>query len=122
MENAIYHGIKARRGPGKIEIRARVTSEELILTVSDDGAGISPERLKELRRKLDDPLSSMEVQDQEAGRSYGMLNVQARIQLAFGSEFGISIDSEVGRGTLVTITQPLMREYPRNQLHEEDQS
>ncbi|MNS49950.1 Sensor histidine kinase YehU [compost metagenome] len=122
VENAIYHGIKARRGPGKIEIRARVTSEELILTVSDDGAGISPERLKELRRKLDDPLNSMEGQDQEAGRSYGMLNVQARIQLAFGSDFGISIDSEVGRGTFVTITQPLMREYPRNQLHEEDQS
>lgn len=115
VENAIYHGIKARRGPGHIRIAASVDEHALMLTVSDDGAGIPPDKLVELRRQLRDPLSAMEENaggGGPAGRSYGMLNVQARIVLTFGEEYGISIESTEGKGTSVTIRHPLLHEAP----------
>nr|WP_244873161.1 sensor histidine kinase [Paenibacillus albilobatus] len=115
VENAIYHGIKARRGPGHIRIAASVEQDMLVLTVSDDGAGMPREKLKALRMQLRDPLAAMEASGGEegpAGRSYGMLNVQARILLAFGEEYGISLESAEGFGTNVTIRHPLLYGVP----------
>lgn len=113
VENAIYHGIKARRGPGTIWVEARIEGDKLLLTVRDDGAGMTVERLRELRGLLEAPLEAMEGQQKPGGasangRSYGMLNVQARIRLSFGDEYGIALDSEEGTGTCVTIVHPLL--------------
>lgn len=114
VENAIYHGIKGRRGPGNIRIEAKVKDDKLLLTVQDDGAGMTGERLHEMTRLLSTPLESMEIQEAgQGGKSYGMLNVQARLRLSFGEEYGISLDSQEGEGTCVTITQPLMKELPQ---------
>ncbi|WP_431090113.1 cache domain-containing sensor histidine kinase [Paenibacillus sp. 8b26] len=115
VENAIYHGIKARRGPGTIGVEARIEGNKLLLTVRDDGAGMTVERLRELRGLLEAPLEAMEGQQKPSvtsanGRSYGMLNVQARIRLSFGEEYGIVLDSEEGAGTCVTIVHPLLRD------------
>ncbi|MFK4300415.1 MULTISPECIES: sensor histidine kinase [unclassified Paenibacillus] len=117
VENAIYHGIKARRGPGTIGVEARIEGDKLLLTVRDNGAGMTVERLRELRHLLEAPLDSMEGQQKPNGasvnangRSYGMLNVQARIRLSFGEEYGIVLDSEEGAGTCVTIIHPLLRD------------
>ncbi|OWA33287.1 histidine kinase [Saccharibacillus sp. O16] len=124
VENAIYHGIKARRGPGRIEIRVRTEGDMLLLEVSDDGAGMEPERLEQLRQKLINPLEAIERQAAErekSGRSYGMLNVQSRLQLAFGTEYGIEIDSTPGEGTRVYVRHPLLHEPPAFQMKEEDQ-
>ncbi|TKH43885.1 histidine kinase [Paenibacillus terrae] len=117
VENAIYHGIKARRGPGTIGVEARIEGDKLLLTVRDNGAGMTVERLRELRHLLEAPLDSMEGQQKPSGasvnangRSYGMLNVQARIRLSFGEEYGIVLDSEEGVGTCVTIIHPLLRD------------
>ncbi|MDO3410258.1 sensor histidine kinase [Saccharibacillus sp. CPCC 101409] len=115
VENAIYHGIKARRGPGRISIAVNAEAGALILTVRDDGAGMEPERLGELRCKLAEPLEALERQASErerSGRSYGMLNVQARLRLAFGEAYGIGIGSEAGEGTVVTVRHPLLTEPP----------
>ncbi|QDY85812.1 sensor histidine kinase [Paenibacillus polymyxa] len=113
VENAIYHGIKARRGPGTICVEAKAEDDKLLLTVRDDGAGMTPERLRELREWLEKPLEAMEGRQKQKGvrtngRSYGMLNVQARIRLSFGEEYGIALDSKEGAGTCVTITHPLL--------------
>ncbi|KZE69899.1 histidine kinase [Paenibacillus jamilae] len=113
VENAIYHGIKARRGPGTICVEAKAEDDKLLLTVRDDGAGMTAERLRELREWLERPLEAMEGRQKQKGvrtngRSYGMLNVQARIQLSFGEEYGIALDSKEGAGTCVTITHPLL--------------
>ncbi|WP_025716244.1 histidine kinase [Paenibacillus sp. 1-18] len=115
MENAIYHGIKARRGPGTIRVEAKANGDKLLLTVRDDGAGMTAERLRELQNLLEMPLEAMEQQQKKSrsnvnGRSYGMLNVQARIRLSFGEEYGIVLESEVGTGTCVTIIHPLLRD------------
>ncbi|NEU27281.1 cache domain-containing sensor histidine kinase [Paenibacillus ottowii] len=113
VENAIYHGIKARRGPGTICVEAKAEDDKLLLTVRDDGAGMTAERLRELREWLERPLEAMEGRQKQKGvrtngRSYGMLNVQARIRLSFGEEYGIALDSKEGGGTCVTITHPLL--------------
>lgn len=114
VENAIYHGIKARRGPGTIRIEAKIADGKLSLTVQDNGAGMSSERLREMIGLLHAPLESMETQEAgQGGKSYGMLNVQARLQLSFGEEYGIRLDSKEGEGTCVTIIQPLMKELPQ---------
>lgn len=115
VENAIYHGIKARRGPGHITISARIEEHTLLLMVTDNGAGMSPERLKELRGLLQDPLSAMQEQagwEERASRSYGLLNVQARIMLTFNEQYGIHIESSEGAGTSVVIRHPLLHTVP----------
>ncbi|WFR65540.1 sensor histidine kinase [Paenibacillus amylolyticus] len=113
VENAIYHGIKGRRGPGHIRVDARLEHNRLLLTVQDDGAGMSGERLAEMRHLLEAPLASLEASSPGiTGKSYGMLNVQARLRLSFGEEYGIVLESQEGEGTRVTIIHPLMRELP----------
>ncbi len=116
IENAIYHGIKGRRGPGHIRVEAKVEHNRLLLTVQDNGAGMSNERLAEMQHLLEAPLASLEASSpQMTGKSYGMLNVQARLRLSFGDEYGIVLESEEGQGTSVTIIHPLMRELPPTQ-------
>lgn len=113
IENAIYHGIKGRRGPGHIRVEARLEHNRLLLTVQDNGAGMSNERLAEMQQLLEAPLASLEASSPGiTGKSYGMLNVQARLRLSFGDEYGIELDSQEGEGTSVTIIHPLMRELP----------
>ncbi|WP_434749843.1 cache domain-containing sensor histidine kinase [Paenibacillus amylolyticus] len=113
VENAIYHGIKGRRGPGHIVIRGNVQQGRLHLTIQDDGAGMTRERLAEMLQLLDMPMESLESTSPEwTGKSYGMLNVQARLRLSFGSDYGILLHSKPNEGTCVTIVHPLMREMP----------
>ncbi|MBD8839016.1 MULTISPECIES: sensor histidine kinase [unclassified Paenibacillus] len=113
IENAIYHGIKGRRGPGHIRVEARLEHNRLLLTVQDNGAGMSNERLAEMQQLLEAPLASLEASTPGmTGKSYGMLNVQARLRLSFGDEYGIVLESQEGEGTNVTIIHPLMRELP----------
>jgi len=116
VENAIYHGIKERRGPGHISIEVTETTGVLILTVRDNGAGIPEDRLVKLRQKLNqvgEELKSGEAEPyhlESTGSGYGILNVQARIRLTYGQEYGLHIDSELGTGTTVTVRHPIVRD------------
>lgn len=108
VENAIYHGIKSRRGPGRIWIKAEQQGEWLVLTVQDDGRGMEGEQLERLRARLQQP-----VEDQENGSAssggYGLHNVQARINLTFGDPYGLRVESVNGKGTIIQIIHPLLR-------------
>lgn len=117
VENAIYHGIKERRGSGHIHIRATVSHGFLRITVEDDGAGMDETRLLQLRqvlRSLSDPVAEA-LPTQELTRNgqsfgYGLRNVQERLLLSFGNLSGISVDSSIGKGTMVTISHPIMKQ------------
>ncbi|WP_410511581.1 sensor histidine kinase [Paenibacillus sp. BR2-3] len=115
VENAIYHGIKERRGPGHISIEVEEREGELYLTVRDNGAGMTRERLTMLQHKLEsvgEEPDSSEVEQyitESTGSGYGILNVQARIRLTYGKEYGIHIDSELGTGTTVILRHPIVR-------------
>lgn len=98
VENAIYHGVKAKDGTGKIIIRAYEEGEgtkELIIQVIDDGVGMSEEEISQVLKK-------------EGKNPYGIgvMNVNRRIALIYGDDYGLSIESELNEGTTVTIRIP----------------
>ncbi|MDQ0063484.1 cache domain-containing sensor histidine kinase [Paenibacillus harenae] len=117
VENAIYHGIKERRGPGHIAITAKAEDGSLLLRISDDGKGMTPEKLTGLRQAIagsvvtqTDGMDSADNRKEWQGQGYGIQNVQARIQLTFGERYGMAIDSEEGVGTTVTIVHPILKD------------
>jgi two-component system sensor histidine kinase YesM len=103
VENAIYHGIKERRGHGFIRVEALVRDEMLVLRVSDDGVGMTPAKLEEVRALL-----TVAHPHGEGLEGYGIHNVHERIQLSFGSRYGLRFDSAPDRGTTVEILHPLV--------------
>ncbi|MBZ9532988.1 sensor histidine kinase [Cytobacillus oceanisediminis] len=107
VENAIYHGIKERRGPGEILISAEQDSNCLVLKIIDDGIGIREEDLSCLREELNSLVILNKDKKEQINFGYGMMNVQARIKLTYGEAFGLSIDSQLHKGTVVVIKLPL---------------
>lgn len=108
VENALYHGIKNRRGGGTIRITGTEEKDSILITVLDDGAGMTPERLKEVRIGLVYGSSDTNV-------IYGLYNVNQRIMLNFGEEYGVGIDSAPETGTAVTIRLPkILTEIVKN--------
>ena len=99
VENCIYHGIKKKRGTGKITIRAYRREQNLIIEFSDDGCGM-PEEI--CRKILSDEIESENI----SGSGIGVKNVNERIQLRFGKKYGLSYSSEEGVGTTVTYVLP----------------
>lgn len=99
VENCIYHGIKKKRGTGKITVRAYRREQNLIIEVSDDGCGM-PEEI--CRKILSDEIESENI----SGSGIGVKNVNERIQLRFGKKYGLSYSSEEGVGTTVTYVLP----------------
>lgn len=92
-ENALYHGIKNRHGKGKILIEGREEEDALVLTVSDNGQGMTPERLHEVQEAI--------RTGERAG--FGLAAVAERIALYYGPGYGMKIFSEEGKGTTVEI-------------------
>lgn len=103
VENSIYHGIKESDEPGRVTITARRMANVLELKVSDSGPGIPPERLAMLQADLKRGLS---VSDE----GYGIFNVNERIRLYFGPEYGLSLESVYGHGTVATVRLPCITE------------
>lgn len=101
VENAIYHGIKLKRGGGVIRIVGRQTGSIFELCVCDNGAGIAPTRLQLLQEQLQTPGN---VQNKVG---FGLFYVAERIKLCYGAEYGVNIDSVEGVETTVTIHLPL---------------
>ena len=99
VENAIYHGIKERRGHGSLVVAARIESGDLFLSVKDDGVGMSEAMLEKLNASLEDGGPSV--------GGYGIRNVHERIRLTYGKPYGLSYESAFGEGTKVTIRHPL---------------
>ena len=109
-ENALYHGIKNKRNGGTIRIRARQKgSDQVLIEVQDDGVGCTPYRLAQIQERLDD--ESYEILREDEG--FGLANVNKRIKLYYGSQYGLSIESQYQEGTRVTVTIPL-QERPRS--------
>ena len=101
VENALYHGIKNKRGVGRIVISGEMKEQCFILQVEDDGIGISEERLRQVRDGILHKVS--------AGKEiYGLYNVNERIRLNFGEEYGVSIKSDYGKGTIVRVFLPYL--------------
>lgn len=100
VENALYHGIKLKRRKGHITVTGELSDGLVIIYVDDDGAGMSAERLSAMRETLSAASSS------EEAIGFGMRTVHKRLQLLFGEDYGLKIDSEEGVGTRITAVFP----------------
>ena len=105
VENALYHGIKYKRAKGCIHIHGEKEGDIIRLTVRDDGVGMDEEELEQLRQQIEKPC-------QETERGFGLANVNERIHMYFGYEYGMKIESEKGKGTTVEIVIPAILEAP----------
>lgn len=107
IENALYHGIKNKRGKGLIVIGGYTEDSAVILTVTDNGTGIQADRLALLKHQLEQPLQSQEEESAEGG--FGLQNVHQRLRLYFGSEYGVRLESIAGTGTTISVRIPKNR-------------
>lgn len=99
VENAFVHGIESSKANGRIDIKAYYSGEFVFVDVRDNGSGMTPEKLRELERKL-------EISDTSSGKSIGLTNVHKRIRLYYGDEYGMSVQSTEGKGTTIRIKLP----------------
>ncbi|MEK4293871.1 cache domain-containing sensor histidine kinase [Paenibacillus sp. FSL R5-0914] len=93
VENAVLHAVWNQESPLNIHIKGIVENSDIILSIIDDGMGMSRETLHTL---LDD----------KPGRGYGISNVDRRIKLRFGEHYGVTVFSRLGIGTTVQIRLP----------------
>lgn len=101
IENAIYHGIEYMVDEGQINISAKIVDDKLLYEVNDNGLGMKEDIIKKLL--------SYESKN-KGGSGVGVKNVHERIQLSFGKEYGIEIESELEVGTKVKIWLPIIKD------------
>ena len=104
LENAIYHGMEYMDGDGRITIRTRLQDGELHIEVQDNGLGIPPAVLETLL--TEEHGRHLHPVDGRERKGYGLRNVHERIRLTYGAPYGLEIESEPDRGTLVRIRLP----------------
>ena len=98
VENAIYHGMEFMDGDGKIEVRVFKENDSLYFTISDNGLGMSEDVVATLLSK--------DIIPSKKGSGIGVKNVNERIKLYFGNEYGLKVESEPDEGTKITIHLP----------------
>lgn len=108
IENAIYHGLETKTGKGTIVFRAYRTEKRLLIQVRDNGIGIPKEKLT----AINDVLQNKDIAEnkEKAELSIGLVNVNERIRLNFGQEYGLHIYSVQEVGTSVEFVLPCDKE------------
>lgn len=104
VENAFIHGIKPMEGPGHIQLAAETVEDKIVLTVMDNGVGMSAEAVDRIYALLDSDQPG-EKKDYEWG-SIGLKNVHDRLRYLYGTEYGVSLFSTPGVGTVIHVTIP----------------
>ena len=99
VENSLYHGIKYKRARGNISVTGRKQGDNIVFFVKDDGVGMDEDTLNNLREEI-----ANKCKDTKAG--FGLANVNERIRMHFGMEYGMEIDSIKDKGTSIKIVIP----------------
>ena len=98
IENSIYHGLSECSSNGKIIIQCQKINNELLLTISDNGIGITPEMLKDLNDYINDKNNKF--------KGIALRNINRRLKLNYGEQYGLEIFSVLGKGTSMVLTLP----------------
>ena len=99
LENSLYHGIKYKRAKGVIVVTGKLQGDTVVFQVQDNGVGMEKEELDNLCSEIVKPC-------QDTGKGFGLANVNERIRMNFGPEFGMKIESAPGSGTCVEVVIP----------------
>ncbi|AJS57683.1 cache domain-containing sensor histidine kinase [Paenibacillus sp. IHBB 10380] len=102
IENYILHGMRTDKTDNQISITVTQEEGSLRVEVRDNGQGIYPERLAEIKQGLLNP--------DEYSESFGLRSIHERLKLLYGSFYGVDVQSEIGKGTAVTVWFPDLRE------------
>jgi len=100
IENALYHGIKNRKSNGVLLVKAVVLADKVVFSVTDNGYGIPDERLEQIKQSFENR--------NHKHTGYGLFNVNERIRISYGQEYGVKIFSKVGYYTKVEVHHPIM--------------
>lgn len=104
IENALIHGCEKSEGETHILVDLQYCNNALVIAVKDNGAGMPVLTLQQLQTRLDNCELEKDTDYQHSG--IGLVNIQKRIRFQFGSPYGITISSEEGSGTTVTLNIP----------------
>ncbi|MBO9596511.1 MAG: sensor histidine kinase [Cohnella sp.] len=99
VENAIFHGFEPRSGKGRIVIRGGMEADSIVISLQDDGIGMTEEHIRHIFSRKENKAAFVSI---------GIKNVNDRIRLSLGSEYGIDVKSIVGEGTVVYVRLPLI--------------
>ena len=104
VENSFHHGIRNLATEGRVDICGYLEEEVIVLSVEDNGIGIPEEQLEKLRQLLQaNPLSAADTPYR------ALVNINDRIRIAYGREFGVSVESESGKGTRTVLRLPVTK-------------
>lgn len=109
IENAIFHGLESRTEGGMLNLSLYSTRQRLVIRVIDNGCGIKQKKLEELNQRLEDNMTfSASSSNDSKHQGIGLVNINSRIKLQFGAEYGLFIQSTYNYGTEVEITLPII--------------
>ena len=108
VENGIFHGLELLDRPGHIYVDITLTSNRLLICVSDDGCGIPEEKLLSLQRALREQKSAVSG----TGHGVALQNISARLRLVYGKEASMNLASYPDHGTEIEFSVPVMRSVP----------
>lgn len=106
VENSIVHGVERKIGRGNLRIKIEGTAKRLLITVSDDGLGMEEDVLASLNRQISSTRFDYVCSDTKREGGIALVNVNNRIKLLFGEQYGLCIYSTPGVGTDVEVTLP----------------
>jgi two-component system sensor histidine kinase YesM len=109
VENCIVHGLECKVGEGNLLIRIETSPSRLFITIRDDGVGMTSEILERMQKNLSTRSFDYVKRDEYKG-GIALVNVNNRIKLLFGEQYGLSVTSQPGVGTDVMIRLPRSKE------------
>lgn len=107
VENAIIHGLEGVKEAGSVIIDVKIEAGKLMIIISDNGKGIEPQKLENLLQ-----ISNSTKGNEE--KRIGLINIQQRIQIKFGKAYGVTIEENHPRGTIVQLIMPIIRRKEGN--------
>lgn len=119
VENAVIHGCESRRMNTMIRVTGTISEHLVMFSIMDNGKGMDAEALEKLRSRVqetDNPAQQLQSSHNgsEKAHGIGLVNVNRRIKLKYGSEYGLQIDSSLGEGTTVSIRLPVLKQNGGN--------
>ena len=107
IENAIIHGLEHQVQPGKVSVHIGIVEQRLLIEITDDGVGMSEATLDEINRRLLHPETVRPSEEKPRTGGIALINVDNRIKLIFGEQYGLKVSSIKGYGTRVEVSLPV---------------
>ena len=109
IENSIFHGLSTKKQPGEIHLHVRKEKNDLVIVITDNGVGIDKEQISRILSSAED------ITEDQIFRKIGLKNINRRLKLEYGDNYGIRIRSELKQFTEITIRYPIM--YQEEEAH-----